>query len=318
MSIHYDYKHELPPKKIDLPCDKNAGHGDHWAILTNDIADDVPNWLQNMLESATLPTGLTVGRTDHKTLLLGQDTPCHIKQILAMDNGKPTAFINAYPAVHSPHGLHCQIERVIRCKRTADAILRLKTTDGTTIYAFDQLYAINRHEYKTPKTYYANFSAWAYNIEPSNKDETLLVKNPKAIRYHRAFNDIVADNDGVIPDDIDEQIKAWTPKDDDKNTPLAPVEINFGESCIYLFGDTFGQEDEAWCQGQVLGISHTEFFDVPITLFDVAILREHNAKMFVVRVAAVSDEQNNQIQVQDYIQANIWLQVAIYDENQSK
>ena len=128
----------------------------------------------------------------------------------------------------------------------------------------------------------------------------------------------MADNDGVIPDDIDEQIKAWTPKDDDKNTPLAPVEINFGESCIYLFGDTFGQEDEAWCQGQVLGISHTEFFDVPITLFDVAILREHNAKMFVVRVAAVSDEQNNQIQVQDYIQANIWLQVAIYDENQSK
>ncbi|STZ09215.1 Uncharacterised protein [Moraxella caprae] len=318
MSIRYDYKHEVPPQKIDLPCDKNAGHGDHWAILTNNIADDVPDWLQAMLETATLPAGLTVGRTDHKTLLLGQDTPCHIKQILTMDNGKPTAFINAYPSVHSPYGVNCQIERVIRCERTADAILRLRTTDGTTIYAFDQLYAINRHEYKTPKNYFANFSAWAYNIEPSNKDETLLVKNPKAIRYHRAFNDIVADNGGIVPDDIDEQIKTWTPKDGNENMPLAPVEINFGESCIYLFGDTFGQEDEAWCQGQVLGISRTEFFGIPITLFDVAILREPNAEAFVVRIAAVSNEQNRQIQVQDYIQANVWLQVAIYAENQQR
>lgn len=317
MTIRYDYNHEVPPQKIDLPCDKNAGHGDHWAILTNNITDDVPAWLQAMLEVATLPVGLTAGRTDHKTLLLGGNTPCHIKQILAMTDGKPTAFINAYPAVNSPHGMNCQIERVIRCERTADAILRLKTNDGTTIYAFDQLYAINRHEYKASKNYYANFSAWAYNVEPSNKDETLLVKNPKAIRYHRAFNDIVADNGGIVPNDIDEKIKAWTPKDGDENTPLAPVEINFGESCIYLFGNTFGQEDEAWCQGQVLGISHDEFFGVPITLFDVVILREHNAESFCVRIAAVSNEQNRQIQVHDYIQANIWLQVAIYADNQS-
>lgn len=121
-----------------------------------------------------------------------------------------------------------------------------------------------------------------------------------------------------MPDDIDEQIKTWTPKDGDENTLLTPVEINFGESCIYLFGDTFGQEDEAWCQGQVLGISCTEFFGIPITLFDVAILREPNAEAFVVRIAAVSNEQNRQIQVQDYIQANIWLQVAIYAENQQR
>lgn len=317
MTIRYNYNHEVPPQKIDLPCEKNAGHGDHWAILTNNIADDVPVWLQAMLETATLPVGLTAGRTNHKTLLLGTNDPCHIKQILAMQDGKPTAFINAYPAVNSPHGIHCQIERVIRCENTADAILRLKTKDGTTIYAFDQLYAVNRHEYRTPKNYYANFSAWAYNIEPSNKDETLLVKNPNAIRYHRAFNDIVADNGGVVPDDIEDRIKAWTPKDGDETTTLAPVEINFGESCIYLFGDTFGQEDEAWCQGQVLGISHSEFFGIPITLFDVVILREHNAESFLVRIAAVSNEQNSQIQVHDYIQANIWLQVAIYAENQT-
>lgn len=314
MNMHYNYKHEVPPQKIDLPCDKNAGHGDHWAILTDDIGTDVPNWLHAMLDTATLSAGLSPKQTDPKTLLLAENTPCHIKQILAMQDGKPTAFINAYPAVSSPYGMHCQIERVIRCADTLDAILRLKTKDGTVIYAFDQLYAINRHDYTTPTEYYVNFSAWAHHLEPSNKDETLLVKNPKAIRYHLAFNDIVANNDGVIPSDIDNQIKAWTPKDTDDLT--SPLEINFGESCIYLFGDTFGQEDEAWCQGQVLGISHSDFFGKPITLFDVVILREHDAEAFVVRIATPTNEDNQQIQVHDYIQANIWLQASIYADNQ--
>lgn len=316
MSIRYNYKHEVPVQKIDLPCDKNAGHGDHWAILTDHIGDDVPTWLRATLDKATLPTGLTQGRTNHKTLLLGTSEPCHIKQILALTDGQPTALINAYPAVASPYGSLCQIERITRCASTSDAILRLRTKDGTIIYAFDQLYAVNRDEYTTPTEYFVNFSAWAYNIEPSNKDETLLVKNPKTIRYHRAFNDIVADNGGVVPDDIDEKIKTWQPKDGDENTALAPVEINFGESCIYLFGDTFGQEDEAWCQGQVLGVSHSEFFDKAITLYDVVILREHGSEPFMVRIAVPTNEQNHQIQVHDYIQANIWLQASIYAENQ--
>lgn len=305
------------PIKIDLPCDKNASHGDHWAILTDNIEQDVPNWLQKMIDTASLPTGLAPNLSHNHRLLIGNDSPCHIKQILSMTDGKPTAFINAFPSVKSPYGLNCQIQRIIRCDQTADAILRLQTDDGTTIYAFDQLYTINKDQYQADKTYYANFSAWAYNIAPSDQHQTILVEDQKAIRYHRAFNDIVSANGGEVPADIETQIKAWQPADHDPKTPLAPVEINLGHSCIYLFGETFGQEDEAWCQGQVLGISHSEFFGQDITLFDVVILREPDAQPLVVRIATPTTTDTHNIRVHDYIQANIWLQVAIYAQNQT-
>lgn len=304
------------PIKIELPCDKNASHGDHWAILTTNIEQDVPNWLQQMIDTAVLPSGLAPNLAHNQHLLLGSNAPCHIKQILSMSDGKPTAFINAFPSVNSPYGLDCQIERVICCDTTDDAILQLSTPDGTTIYAFDQLYTINQEHYQTAQSYYANFSAWAYNIEPSDQQQTILVEDPKAIRYHRAFNDIVSNNGGKVPNDIEEQIKAWQPSDHDPNTPLAPVEINLGHSCIYLFGNTFGQEDEAWCQGQVLGISQSHFFDKEISLFDVVILREPDTKPLVVRIATPTTSDTQKIQVHDYIQANIWLQVAIYAQNQ--
>lgn len=316
-TLHYHYTHELPPTKIDLPCDKNASHGDHWAILTENIAEDVPHWLQQMLDHATLPEGLSAqDSTNNAKLLLGMNQPCHIKQILTVQDGTPQAFINAFPAVNSPYGLTCTIERIIRCDSTSDAILCLKSTDGALIYAFDQLYAINRGDYRSPKKYFVNFSAWAYHIEPSRQDETILIEDQEAIRHHRAFNDIVANNDGNIPDDIDDQIRHWQPKDHPVGAPFAPVEINLGHMCAYLYGETFGQEDEAWCQGQVLGKSQTEFFGQNITLFDVVILREPDADPFVVRIAAVSNAQTEAIAVNDYIQANIWLQAAIYAANQ--
>lgn len=317
-TFRYQYTHETPPVKIDLPCDKNASHGDHWAILTDNIAEDVPNWLQAMLDKATLPTGIGQNSAANAKLLLGMNDTCHIKQILSMADGKPQAFINAFPAVHSPYGLTCTIERIIRCDATSDAILCLSTPDGATIYAFDQLYAVNRTDYRTPKKYYVNFSAWAYNIEPSRQDETILIEDQEAIRHHRAFNDIIANNGGQVPDDIDEQIRNWQPADQKDNEPLAPVEINLGHMCAYLFGEVFGQEDEAWCQGQVLGKSQTEFFGKDITLFDVVILREPDADPFVVRIATPTTATTNAIAVHDYIQANIWLQAAIYADNQTQ
>ncbi|VEG13826.1 hypothetical protein [Moraxella cuniculi] len=317
-TFRYQYTHETAPIKVDLPCDKNAGHGDHWAILTDNISHDVPNWLQQMLETATLPQGLSAqNSSSNNKLLLASNDPCHIKQILSIKDGKPEAFINAFPAINSPYGVSCQIERVIRCDTTGDAILCLKTADGSLIYAFDQLYAVNRHHYRTPKKYFVNFGAWAYQITPSRQDESILVEDEQAIRHHRAFHDIVADHQGKIPDNIDELIRNWQPKDAKADEPLQPVEINLGHMCAYLYGETFGQEDEAWCQGQVLGKSSTTFFGKAITLFDVVILREPDADPFVVRIATPSCATTDSIQVHDYIQANIWLQAAIYGENQN-
>lgn len=308
---HQQSTHE-PIRHTSLPQSDNAGHGDHWGIFGAD-GRQVKAWLSQSLETATVPEGLGTNTTEDNRLLVGSNDVCHIKQVFALDDGRPTHLLNVFPAVASPYGLDCLIKEVIACQETTDAILQLETPDGTTIYAYDTLYATNASHYQSGKIYYVNFGAWAYTFEKSNTNETIVVDDPKAIRYHRAFNDIVANHNGVVPNDIDVQIKAWTSKTDE---PLAPVEINLGHSCIYLYGETIGQEDESWCQGQVLGKSQTQFFDTEITLFDVVILREDDNKPFVVRIATLTNETTNSIQVQEYIQANIWLQSAIYAKTQ--
>lgn len=316
---HYKYQHTMQsPKVAALPVrtlDKadSVGHGDHWAIFGADD-DKLKAWLVSSLERASVPEGLGSSKTCDEYLVVGANTPCHLKQVFVLQDGKPTALANVFPAVDSPYGLECVIDEVLLCADSQDAIVRLTSTDGTTIYAFDQLYAINACHYESGKRYYVNFSAWAYDVSPSDASQKIVVDDPNAIRYHRAFNDIVAKNNGQVPSDIESQIKQWQPISDE---PLAPVEINLGHSCIYLFGETLGQEDEAWCQGQVLGKSTTEFFGQAMTLFDVVILREQDAKPFVVRMATPSSDKTEKIAVHDYIQANIWLQAAVFAKTQN-
>lgn len=315
MTINYQYKNVQSPTKITLSDEQTAGHADHWRILTDDMSHDVPEWLQQMIEKAALPKGLNANvSTQDNCLLLSEDQPCHINQVLAMKDGKPECFINAYPCINGPYGLTCTIERMIVNDNSHDAVLRLRSDDGSIIYAFDQLYTANRHLYQQNTPYFVNFSAWAHEFTLSQQDEVIMVEDKEAIRYHRAFNDIVAANDGQVPDDIQEQIQNWQPKTEEQ---MAPVEINLGHMCAYLFGDTLGQEDEAWCQGQVLGKQETSFNGKSILLFDVVILREQNATPFVVRIGVVNTTETQAIQVNDYIQANIWLQAAIYKENQN-
>ncbi len=314
MTINYQYKNVQSPTKINLTDAQTAGHADHWRILTDDMSHDVPQWLQQMIEQAAMPKGLNtnVSARDNR-LLLSEDQPCHINQVLAMKEGKPECFINAYPCVDGPYGLTCSIERLIVNDSTQDAVMRLRSIDGSIIYAFDQLYTANRHLYQQNTRYFVNFSAWAHEITISEQEEVIVIEDQDAIRYHRAFNDIVAANGGKVPSDLQEQIKAWQPETKEQ---MAPVEINLGHMCAYLFGDTLGQEDEAWCQGQVLGKQETLFNGKPIILFDVVILREQDADPFVVRIGACSNADTQTIQVNDYVQANIWLQAAIYKENQ--
>lgn len=315
-SYKYSQHTDSSPTKVNLSEEQTAGHGDHWRILTNNIEEDVPNWLQRSIDDATIASGLhpSLSKEDISTLLLSCNDMCHINQVLAMENGKPKNFINAYPCVNSPYGLICKIDRIIANDSTQDAVLRLVSADGSVIYAFDQFYTVNKSLYRHSQEYFINFSAWAYAITPSNKEEVILVEDPEAIRYHRAYNDILANNNGIAPSNLDELIDEWQPETD---TPLAPIEINLGNMCAYLFGETLGQEDEAWCQGQVLGKQQETLYDRQLTVFDVAILREPDASPFVVRIATPTTDSVETIQVNDYVQANIWLQAAIYLGNQS-
>ena len=143
-----------------------------------------------------------------------------------------------------------------------------------------------------------------------------MVDEPEAIRYHRAFNDILTKNNNVAPKDLEAQIAAWQPSEND--LPLEPIEINVGHMCAYLFGETIGQQDEAWCQGQIIGKQTTSFNGVDFVLLDVVILRESLDNPVVIRLAVNADNIDSTIQVNDYIQANIWLQGTIFMENQKK
>lgn len=315
-TVRYQYQHHDqntfgdPTQIRTTPLTQNAGHSDHWAIVS-DNPEELTAYFRQSLETATVPAGLSSAKTCDECLLVADNTHTHIQQIFRLDDGKPVALINAYPAVNSPYGLDCTISEIIKDDNNQDAILRLVSTDGTQIYAFDKLYAINQCHYQKNQTYYVNFSAWGYNLQKSDEHEIIKVEDPDAIRYHRAFNDIVSKNGGQVPADLDAQIANWQAPSE----TLEPVEINLGHSCIYLYGETAGQQDEAWCQGQVLGKSETHFFDKAMTLFDVVILREPNAKPFVVRIATPTTPATQAIAVQDYIKSNIWLQAAIYGAN---
>lgn len=303
------------PDIIELNKDQVVGHADHWATLTQHIVDDVPNWLQKHIDTATLPTPLVddVNYSKHTILLSGNEA-VHINQIIAVDMaGKPKTFLNAYPSVNSPYGVWASVENVLCCNNCHDAILRLKCDDGTVLYAFDQLYAINKNAYEKDKRYYVNLSALAYQVDPSSKSEVIKVEDPESIRYHRAFNDILTANNGTPPADLQAQIANWQP--DASILPLEPIEINVGHMCAYLFGDTIGQQDEAWVQGQILGKQLTTFNDIALSLFDVVILRESIDSPVVIRLA-IPTLGLPTLEVGDYIQANIWLQAAIYKENQ--
>ncbi len=306
----------LFPDTISLNQQQSVGHADHWACLTDNIPNDVPQWLQQHIDMATIPHGLTNDQPSFlNTLLLSGNLDIHINQVVTLtDAGKPKSFVNAFPCVNSPYGQWAIIDSILRCDKRQEAILRLKTDDGTILYAFDQLYTVNQYHYKKNTRYFVNLSAFAYEVQPSNKSEIITVREPEAIRYHLAFHDILAKNNNNPPIDLEQQIAKWQP--DPSQLPLEPIQINVGHMCAYLFGDTIGQQDEAWCQGQVLGMQSTQFNQIACVLLDVVILRESLDNPVVIRIAVHRDKLAKNIRVGDYIQANIWLQLAIYKENQ--
>lgn len=305
------------PDIIPLNCDQAVGHADHWACFSQNIAQDVPNWLQTHLNHATVPKPLKQNHSQPSHILLSANLPIHLKQIIDVDNtGKPTRFVNAYPCVNSPYGQWATIETIYECPEQHEAILRLKTDDGTILYVFDTVFATNQTNYERDTRYYVNLSAFAYEVSLSNRSEIIVVDEPSAVRYHRAFNDILAKHNNIAPPDLEAQIADWQPNPED--LPLEPIEINVGHMCAYLFGDTIGQQDEAWCQGQVLGKQPATFNGIEFELLDVAILRESLDNPVVVRIAVNHTNIPATIKVGDYIQANIWLQGTIFADNQSK
>ncbi|MEC7118563.1 MAG: hypothetical protein VXW65_01495 [Pseudomonadota bacterium] len=306
--------HMTAPETILLSADVMGSHAAHWQALSSDPQADVPAWLQQAVDDAMLPRGLCPADQALPSthwLIQGPSSAIKVHQIIDVNSqDQPTGLRSAFPYIDSPYWQDVSIQRIGYCPETLEAVLQVETAQGIRIHGFDSLYAVNANYYQANQSYQACFSALAYQLEKVPAHEQMLVEDPAAIRHHRALNAILAANNGIAPDDLQAQMEAWQPSSPDDE---APVTLDLSKMAAYLFGEQFGQEDEAWFQGEILGAQTTDFLGQQVQLLDVAMLREANALPLVVRIACAAHRLEGQIfEVGDYIRGNIWMQIAIY------
>lgn len=304
----------MKPELLKVDCEILGDHGAHWQILTDSVSETVPKWLELSIDDAVMPRGLSntehhANDTDTHWLIAGPDGVVQAAQILDITNGRPTALRSAYPFLNSQRSITVQVSRVLHCEHSLESVLTLETADGSTLYAFDALYPVNQNYYLAQINYRAYLGAFAYELEHVGANETIIVDDPAAVRHHRALNEILADNNGVAPNDLQEKLAAWQPKTPDDE---APVTLDLSNMVAYLFGENFGQEDEAWFQGEVLGVQPLNFMDQTGQLLDVVMLREPDAAPVVIQIAYFPRGGAISVKAGEFIRGNIWLQAAIY------
>ena len=304
-------KNQNRPEMITIEDQNFGSHVEHWNLLTENPSSDVPKWMGLALDAPVMPMGLCTQECDMdaNTWLIQGPKQSHIliNQVIDVENNRPKKVKTAFPSFASPYKVHAQVERIITCKTNTQAVLRLNLGNNNIVYAFDSLYSVNHHRYQQQQQYIAELNAWAYELEAVGEHEQLIVDDPASIKHHRALNDILAANDGVAPADLHQQIHAWQPKSEEDKEP---VTVDFSKMVAYLYGETLGQEDEAWFQGQVVGKTSMQFMQQDYTLYDVTLLREDNAEATLIRIAT-RDPQYSKFNVGQYIRGNIWLQVNI-------
>jgi hypothetical protein len=79
----------------------------------------------------------------------------------------------------------------------------------------------------------------------------------------------------------------------------------------YLFGETLGQEDEAWFQGNIVGKTSMQFMQDEYTLYDVTLVLEDTLPAILIRIATKNDLYKN-FNIGQYIRGNLWIQANIY------
>ena len=301
------------PERIKLEEGSIGGHAAHWQLLSSQPQTDVPKWLQLALDNPEMPMGVCeeADLPADVWLINGPAQQVQTAQVIRVNQQQqPVHLISAFPVVQSPYRINARIKRIAYCEKSVQAILNLQTTDGASIYAFDNLYAVNQKSYTQDQIYNIALGGFAYELEKVNPGDTIIVDDPAAIHHHRALNDILSKNNGIAPDNLQEQIAAWQASNDDDK---APVTVDLSKMVAYLYGETFGQEDEAWFQGEILGMSTTPFMGGDIQLLDVSIMREADINPVIIRLAYLNNADDQKIfNIGDYIRGNIWIQANIY------
>ena len=300
------------PETIIIEDQHFGSHVEHWSLLTEDPTADVPKWLGEALEAPVMPMGLCTqeNEMDESTWLIQgpNASAVQICQVIDVENNKPKAVKTAFPSFESPYQLNASIDRIITCKTNTQAVLSLNVGLNSVVYAFDSLYSVNAHQYAKNKQYKVQLNAWAYVLEKVSDQEQIIVDDPASIKHHRALNDILSKNNGIAPDNLQEQIDAWEAQSEDDK---APVTVDFSKMVAYLYGENLGQEDEAWFQGKVVGKTQMQFMQQEYTLYDVTLILEEDLPAILVRIAS-KDVAYKDFQIGQYIRGNIWIQANIY------
>ncbi|SEL21768.1 hypothetical protein [Acinetobacter sp. DSM 11652] len=305
------------PEIITIEDQSFGSHVEHWALLTDDPTAQVPKWLSEALNAPVMPMGICAEEQDmdpNVWLIQGpKQQPIQLVQVIAVEDNKPKSVKTAFPTFDSPYTLNATIERIITCKSNTQAVLQLKVSDNSVVYAFDSLYSVNQIQYQKNQSYKVQLNAWAYELEKVADQEQIVVDDPASIKHHRALNEILSEHNGVAPDNLQQLIDAWEPKSDaDKE----PVTVDFSKMVAYLYGETMGQEDEAWFQGKVVGKTQMQFNDQFYQLYDVTLILEDNQPATLIRIAT-KDENYKNFEIGQYIRGNIWIQANIYAKNTS-
>lgn len=303
--------HNQQPETIALHCENFGGHAEHWKIITATPEQDVGQWLHQALDQASSPMGLCQTEQDlpeNVWLLLGPQQDIQVAQIIDVENNRPKSLKTAFPVFKSPYKIQAKISRILACTENHEAVLSVELANGSVIYGYDVLYPVNQQQYVANQRYDIEINAWAYSLEAVPEKETMLIEDPVAIRHHRALNDILADHHGETPDNLQELLAAWQPSSPEDEMP---VTLDISKMVAYLYGETMGQEDEAWFQGDIVGKTSSQFMDKNFVLYDVALMREEKATPVIIRIAY--PEKQQQFEIGDYIRGNIWIQFKIYD-----
>lgn len=304
------------PEMITIEDQIFGSHVEHWSLLTDNPTQDVPKWLGQALDAPVMPMGLCEQESDMSQdiwLIQGpEQAEIQISQVIAVESGKPKSVKTAFPIFESPYTTNATIDRIITCKSNTQAVLCLNLSANSTVYAFDRLYAVNYDQYQKNKNYKVQFNAWAYELEKVSDHEQIVVDDPASIKHHRALNDILSENEGIAPSNLQALIDAWEPKSEDDKEP---VTVDFSKMVAYLYGETLGQEDEAWFQGKVVGKTQMQFMQNDYTLYDVTLILEEDQPATLIRVATQNDSYKH-FEIGQYIRGNIWIQANVYANDQ--
>ena len=305
------------PDTITIEDQNFGSHVEHWNLLTDNPATEVPKWLGLALDAPVMPMGLCLDESDMDAstwLIQGPNqSPVQFAQVIEVENNKPKTVKTAFPIFNSPYTLSAKIDRIITCKSNTQAVLQLQVSPNSVVYAFDSLYSVNHTQYEKDQDYKVQLNAWAYELEKVSDREQIIVDDPASIKHHRALNEILSENNGIAPDNLQQQIDAWEPKTDaDKE----PVTVDFSKMVAYLYGETMGLEDEAWFQGKVVGKTEMSFMNDLFTLYDVTLILDENQPATLIRIATKDNLYRN-FEIGQYIRGNIWIQANIYAKNTS-